>query len=246
MGTDETMGSISPTPPMKIAGPGSRNGAERSRSLTRKDDAWKALAEIEKAAGGREELAHTLGLAESGENGLLLIRLMMDPARVRDSLSRIVADAGMTPSQVLGLFRDAGLAKAMALSQHVLNQHLPAVVQDVAEKSVDAVIACDCVKVGGVVNPDCEKCAGVGKIFRRSSLPHQELLMEAAGFLKKGGGVNVQVNQQVVNAPKDFFDGFVRGTDDAAYSIDAEVVSATTGAGSNGCPVHDGAEQDVE
>jgi hypothetical protein len=85
-------------------------------------------------------------------------------------------------------------------------------------------VECVCVKIGGVANPDCSLCAGVGKVFQKSSLPHQELLMEAAGFLKKGGGVNVQVNQQVVNAPKDFFDGFVRGTDAAAYDVEGEVV----------------------
>jgi hypothetical protein len=62
--------------------------------------------------------------------------------------------------------------------------------------------------------------------MRYSDLDRQKILLEAAGVMKRGGGVNVNVNNQVgVVTPGNFFSGFVKNTDKDAYDIEAEVIT---------------------
>jgi hypothetical protein len=183
--------------------------------------------------GGRERLVDVLALAKLDGKQELLLRLLTDPARRADSLAHLCADAGVKANELLAIFREAAFAKAFTLAQHTLAERLPAVVEDVADKATNHTEPCHCVVINGVPDKKCPGCNGSGKRFFRSSVEHQELLLEAAGLLKKGGGVNVAV-QTVVGDTKGFFDGFVRSTDEAAYAvdaIDAEVIRSEQEAG---------------
>ena len=77
-----------------------------------------------------------------------------------------------------------------------------------------------------VPDPACTLCKGHGEIFMRSDLKRQELIFEAAGLTKTGGGgVNVQVNQGVaIGGQGGFLDRFVTATDESAFDIEGEAV----------------------
>lgn len=187
-----------------------------------------ALEQFEAGVGGREVLIETLELAQLDKKQEHLLNLLLDPRRKYDTINSIARDAGMKPAAVIDLFRSASFAKAHALAMAKMAEALPAVVDDIAAKSVDTKIECPtCFGQKQMQGVDCPTCFGRGQIMRFSDLDRQKILLEAAGVTKKGGGVNVNVNQQVaVTNPGSFFSSFVKNSDAEAYAIDADVVEA--------------------
>lgn len=183
-----------------------------------------ALEQFEAGVGGREALIETLELAQLDKKQEHLLNLLLDPKRRYDTINTIARDAGMKPAAVIDLFRSASFAKAHALSMAKMAEALPAVVEDIAAKSVDAKIECPtCFGQQKIAGADCPTCYGKGQIMRFSDLDRQKILLESAGVMKKGGGVNVNVNQQVaVTNPGSFFSSFVKNSDQDAYAIDAD------------------------
>lgn len=181
-----------------------------------------ALDRLEEAVGGREVLIDTIGLANLDKKQEHFLRLMCDPARAKDSLVTIARDSGLLPTNVLELYRNAAFAKAHALAMGQLSEALPAIVKDIADKAVDAKVQCPRCFGEGFEAPEitCSQCLGKGEIFRGSDLDRQKIALEATGVLKKGGGVNVQVQQNVaVGQPNNFFSKYVKASDDAAYDV---------------------------
>jgi RecJ-like exonuclease len=148
---------------------------------------------------------------------------MCDPKRQRDSLVVIARDAGMLPSHVIDLFRNASFAKANALAFAQLTEKLPEIAKDIADKSVDAKIECpSCFGEGEVEGiGKCPQCLGKGKVFRTSDLDRQKIALTSTGLLKQGAGVNVNVQQNNIStiSPNTFFSKYVKSSDEAAYDV---------------------------
>tara|TARA_R110000868_G_scaffold255919_1_gene512576 strand:+ start:1476 stop:2138 length:663 start_codon:yes stop_codon:yes gene_type:complete len=189
-----------------------------------------ALEQFEAAIGGRDALVETLELAQLDKKQEHLLNLLLDPKRQRDTINTIARDAGMKPAGVIELFRSATFAMAHALAMSKMASALPSVVDDIAAKSVDSKIECPtCFGQKQLNHIDCPTCYGKGEVMRYSDLDRQKILLESAGVTKKGGGVNVNVSQQVgIVNPGSFFSNFVKGSDADAYSvepIDADIIS---------------------
>lgn len=189
-----------------------------------------ALEQIEYAVGGRDAVIDTLGLATLDKKQQHFLDLLCDPKRARHTIDSIARDSGLTPFQVLELFRNASFAKAQAVAMARMSDVMPAIVDDMAAKSVDAKIECPtCFGAKKIGDPkiDCPYCMGKGLVLRVSDIDRQKIILESTGVTKKGtGGVNVQVNTQVNSvAPGNFFSSYVKASDKAAYDvIDAESV----------------------
>lgn len=188
-----------------------------------------ALDRFETSIGGRESLIDTLSLSNLDKKQEHLLRLLSDPARGRDTLATIARDAGMVPTAVLEMFRTASFAKAHALAMGQLSEAIPAIVKDITDKSIDAKVECPMCFGEGETVPgiSCPSCNGRGEVFRGSDLDRQKLALDAAGIVKKGPGVAVQVNQNVgISTPGAFFSKYVKASDTAAYDV-GEIVDAT-------------------
>lgn len=189
-----------------------------------------AAAEFETAVGGRDQLAEMLTTQVRGTKQDILLRLLSDPGRAGDSLVRICQDAGMSTTEVLGMFRDAAVARSMVQAQSTLADKLDVVVRDVAEKAANHVEECRCQILSAVGEPDptCPECGGRGQLFYRGDLKHAEMVFKATGLTKEGGGVSVNVNQQLGLAMGGgFLDKFVQATDEAAFDVlDADPIDA--------------------
>lgn len=194
-------------------------------SLTRTEPNKRAFDNFEQAIGGRDIFAESLAFAQLEGKQELFLRLLCDPARQKDNLATIARDAGLLPSAVLELFRTASAARASITAMGHLYERIPAIMQDLTSKAVDSTIVCpDCQGVDN--NPDspesCMTCRGKGTILRASDYDRQKTSLEIAGLIKKGGGVNVNVQQNNVSGqPGAFFSRWTKTSDAAAYEVDA-------------------------
>jgi hypothetical protein len=212
--------TTSATPPTAIA-LREKRGPKGKLVTSQKNKA--ALEAFEDSVGGRERLVETLGLADLSEREKAFLGLLCDPARRKDNLATIARDAGLLPSQVIGLFRSASFSAAYIK----LSAALPDVMDDMASKAVDAEIMCpEC--FGEDLGPDmrCVRCLGRGTIMRYSDIDRQKIMLEAVGVIKRQQGVQVNQNVQVNNMsqPGNFFSSFVKSSDKGAYDIEAEVL----------------------
>lgn len=191
-----------------------------------------ALERFESEVGGRDAVIESLELVTLDKKQQHLLNLLTDPRRERDSINRIAKEAGLTPLQVMDIFRSAAFAKAHATAMVKMADSLPAVVDDITSKSVDAKIECPMCQGDKELagNVKCPQCNGKGTVMRYSDLDRQKIVLESTGVVKRGqGGVNVNVNQQVgVINPGSFFTKYVKDSDSAAYDVeniqDAEIV----------------------
>lgn len=181
---------------------------------------------LERSVGGREAFTEVLSGRPRDTKQEILFRMLCDPARVRDSLGTLCRAAGVHSSEVLTVFRESTVAGALVRAQVALSERLEAVVNDVADKAQNHWEPCDCLPfvageaVGKPVD-DCALCRGTGKRWFRGNIKYAEVVLDAMGVTsRKGGGVNVQVNQGVqVGATGGFLDKFVAATDSSAFDV---------------------------
>lgn len=190
---------------------------------------FKKIEALDIASGGRDRLIDTLEHASKNERVELLLNMMADPSRAGISLESLCKEAKVGYKEFIQLYRDATLAKALVDSQLAMSKKLSRVAEDVSEKAINHNEHCSCTLNGTQPpEPECGSCKGKGLVAFRSSLPHQQMIFEATGLIKKGGGVNVNVQQNVAVSGEGIFSKFVRATDSAAYgekTLDAEVIS---------------------
>jgi hypothetical protein len=180
-----------------------------------------ALSNFEDAIGGRTALIEAIEMAPLDPRQQNFLRVLADPMRGGDSLSRIAHDAGVTPGAVIEMFRNSSFARAHAVAVGIMARDLPAIVQDVNDKAVDRTVTCPECENDTALVADCTRCKGKGMVFKVADFERQKLAYESAGLLKKGGGgVNVQVNQGVaVGVPGQMFSKFVKASDAPVYDI---------------------------
>ena len=187
----------------------------------------RGAANFEEAVGGRDNLVDVLATSARDTKQDILFRLLNDPSRSGDSLIKLCKDSGVTAHEVMSMFRDAVLAKGMVAAQMSMAEKLGLIAQDVAEKAHDHTKPCGCTLVGNpdTANPQCDLCRGTGEIYKEGSLDHAKAVFDATGLTQKGGGVNVNVQQNNVNGNSGgaLLDKFVNATDEAAFDVvDAE------------------------
>jgi len=188
-----------------------------------------AVNELDTAMGGREGLIAHLEHAPHSAKVEILLNVLADPGRSMLKLDEAVKDAGMTPREFMSIFREASVTKAFTEANLALSDRLRDVAVDVADKATNHTEPCECT-LGGKRGADekCQKCKGEGLVYFRGSLPHQQMVFETSGLIKKGGGIAVNVNQQVAVGGGGIFERFVKATDEAAYGkkvIDVEPAS---------------------
>lgn len=182
----------------------------------------KVLGTFEEMVGGREGLIAALSTIELTEKEEFLLSLMEDPARGTESLFSLCRAAGVPAHSLMGLYRNAMTQQ----TERILYGGLPQVVEGVVNRARDGKTVCpECGNDEVLGKANCDRCGGVGFIYQLGNFDHQQLVMDAAKMLPKGGGVNVKVDQRVgVNLAGSLFDKFVTATDEAAYAIDGEIV----------------------
>jgi hypothetical protein len=181
-----------------------------------------ASTRLEESIGGRDNLVEILSSQERDTKQDILFRLLVDPARKHDSLLKLCQDAGVTSTEIIAMLRDSVVSQSLARAQITLADKLDQITRDVAEKAADHVKPCKCAILSAVGEPDpeCPECGGRGEIVREGSLKHAEMVMKATGLVEKGGGVNVNVQQNnMVAGGGGFLDKFVKATDDAAFDV---------------------------
>ena len=201
-----SLSSLEPTKPARV-----------ERSSSRRD----ALLEFEKFSGPREVIAKTISANSLSPEQEALVSLMLDPARMNDSLTSLAKDAGVGPDEILTLFRKGAIAAAHAIVTGQLAESLPAVTKAVIDGSVDRELPCKCIRVG-LADSKCRICLGTGKQHKDADIERQKMIWQATGVLKQGGGVQISTQTNVgvaVNAGGGAMDRFVRATDAIAYDV---------------------------
>jgi hypothetical protein len=179
------------------------------------------LQQYEEIVGGRQSIIENLQLGNLNKKAQFFLKLLCDPTKAKYSIVSLAADAELTTAQALELFRSSSFVRAQVMAMGKLAEALPEVAQDLAEKSIDQEIQCPLCR-GEASEFVCQTCMGHGTIVRQGDIDHKKLLLEVAGIVKKGGGVNVQVNQNNSNnngQPATFFSKYVRESDAAAYDV---------------------------
>jgi hypothetical protein len=204
------------TPVTQEPGTGSKQSSEGLVKIER--EYFKSVGGLDDAVGGRDVLIQVMDWAPKTAKLELVLNMMADPGRAGWSLEKLCKDAGLSHRDFLEMFREAHVTKALAEAHITMSKKLATVAADVTDKAVNHLEPCKCTTGGKYpAKSDCLDCRGTGEIYFRSSFPHQQLIFETSGLVKKGGGVSVNVNQQVAVGGGGLFDRFVKATDSTFY-----------------------------
>lgn len=166
------------------------------------------LAEIEKAVGGRDALVAALAYAPKGKDASYVLGIIGDPRNSARSLAQCCAMGGITPGELLTLYKAGAVHCAQALSTKLVAQELPGVVADTLRKAVPhegicptcegltTVVASPTKRVSNPEPQTCPSCKGKGVVPVDGEIEHKKLALELGQLTSKGAGVNLTVNQQ--------------------------------------------------
>lgn len=176
-----------------------------------------SLATLEAAIGGREALvAALLHAPKSRDLDYLLGLLATEATKVRapwakgpSSLADLCAQGGITPGELIAAYRAGELNRAQALATQKIGAHLAEVAEDTMLRALPSEGVCErCDGTGTFVpepskkvpNPEpepCRRCQGTGRIVYLGDLEHKKLALDMGRLVQKGGGVSLNVQQQV-------------------------------------------------
>lgn len=173
------------------------------------------IAQLEKDYGGREGLVGVLSMAPMTPDLEYLLGQLGDPRNVRQSLAEVCARSYVLPGQLLHVLMSAGQLYIKARAAHLTQQGISPVIADVLRRAAPYEEACTACMVDGKSlgwitaeptkdqpNPQpepCPTCRGALRVVVLPELSRQELALELAHLLQKGGGINIQNNQQINN-----------------------------------------------
>lgn len=166
---------------------------------------------IERDFGGREGLCAALSLAPSSPDVDYFLGQLGDPRNSGQSLAEICARSGMLPGHLLLLVMDAGKLVARARAAHLAQAGITPVIQDILRRAAPFEQDCPTCMVDGTstgrITPDptpqklnpspepCPDCRGALRLLHLPDLSRQELALDLANLLPKGGGFNIAVQQ---------------------------------------------------
>lgn len=202
----------------------------------------KACAGFEDAVGGREALVSHFAYAELGPREQLLIGAVADPRNDQHSLARICQLNGLQFTTLLGMFRQAGFARAQVEAMQRIWKVVPELAEDVMARSLPHELPCetccgdgkrtekkftkgdDGKAVEAEVSVECPTCRGRGKQLHQPDLDRQKLGLQLAGLLPGAAGAQVNINvdkstkqQFNLNAGGDVFASFMAASDQVLY-----------------------------
>lgn len=221
-----------------------------------------ALSVVEHEAGGRQQLvADTAAIADLLDPKYQkLAQLLADPRNDRKSLARLCNEAKVPVRGFLSLLRDTKLARAQLAASTRIADRLPEVAEDVMVRATTHYVTCS--TCGGhktVLHTaladgelrtelvECGICRGSGQVVAEPSHDVQKTALEIGGLIKKGGGIQIGVQQNagvrggsgVVSmgttvsfreaTDKLLFPTQRRDEDDEDDAVDAEYVEAEVG-----------------
>jgi hypothetical protein len=163
-----------------------------------------ACAGFETAAGGRAALIEHLSHAPLDQKQELLVGAIADPRNDSISLARICQLYGIKFSALLGLFRDAGFAKAQLTAMQKVWGYTPQLAEDVMLRALPHDLPCGaCLGEGKFTRPavveregkkitveetrECEACRGRGSVLQQPERAQQELALKLAGLIQPAG-----------------------------------------------------------
>lgn len=169
----------------------------------------KALADLEAGLGGREVIVEALAHAPQKDGIELLYGLLADPEHARRSLAELCALADVAPGTLIKTFQLAELTRAQAVALRKMTARLPAVVEDLARRAAPYTMPCEVCQGTGTYTPEptpavpnpesgpCVACRGAGEHAVLPDLDRQKFVVEMAGMVSKGGGLQIIQNQQM-------------------------------------------------
>jgi hypothetical protein len=181
-----------------------------------------ACKNFEQAVGGRDNLVgHLVHASNLTEDQEYLIGAIADPRNDARSLARICTIYEIKFTDLLQLFRNAGLVKAQLAAMQKVWTRLPEVAGDLMDRATTHTLTCPRCRGDGKIpksvmqpNPKepeagpvevkweelCPECDGRGEQVVQPSLEVQKIALQLGGLLDKGGPA-VQVNVQQNNLP---------------------------------------------
>lgn len=167
------------------------------------------LSRLETQLGGRDVLIAALSHAPKSRDLSYLLGLIGDPRHTRIPLAKICAMGGITAGELIEAYKSGELNRAQALAIGKVGAKLPEVAEDTMRLALTHTSLCTvCYGHGDLpgiptaedptpTRESCEVCQGSGEVLVGGDLEHKKLALEMGRMLQKGGGVNLQVNQQV-------------------------------------------------
>lgn len=157
-----------------------------------------AFATVEAELGGREKLVAALSLAKLSERERQVVGMIADPDNDGRSLARICAQGEIGLGRLLGIFREAVLARGQVIAITRIAQKVPDVAAAVMEDATPGwriCLACLGAKQVEEKNPDtkemelvpCGRCNGRGEVYHRPDHDVQKTALQISGLLDKGG-----------------------------------------------------------
>lgn len=165
------------------------------------------LARIEKDLGGRQALVGMLTLAPLTPDLRYTLGMLGDPQNDGVALAEICARGNILPGELLKQLTSAALLRGKVKAAQKIGDGIAAVAEDVMRRAApyeDACYACNGLGFLPPVptpqdpNPNpapCETCKTVGRLRYSPDLARQELAIEMAQLLQKGGGINIALQQ---------------------------------------------------
>jgi Zn finger protein HypA/HybF involved in hydrogenase expression len=193
--------------------------------------------------GNREELAEKLEALPAEKltkEELVFVELVKTGSR-RKSLARLMAEAGVKPSNVLKHYAEGALALGKIEAAIEVSRNQPKLVKDLLRNALDKELVCQvCVGTGTVKQKttskeesvECPGCKGDG--FRIRSSKHKTYAMDRVlelGKLKEKGAPGVQVSQTTqvgvnVGRTDGFMERMLKTSDEVLYGRKNDVIEA--------------------
>ena len=151
--------------------------------------------------GGRETFTEVLAIAESAPEVERLVQLLHDPKFEHASLRRICKLAGLTVADLFRAYKKALVVRAHLQATRAIAAKLPPIVEDVMARALPTAIPCPACGNDKATRKTCPICHGTGATLSEPDLDRQKLALELGQLTeRRGGGLFIQQNQQVVSA----------------------------------------------
>lgn len=222
--------------------PGGLEKATRETTALSTERASDSLARWEKSLGGRSTLADALILGNLTPQLSHLVRLLTGSRYQEHTLLRLCTDAGVAPYEVMELYRKTSFLKGQTIAIVKTAEAMPALIKELTAKAISHMTVCMRCKGLGFVQPKhkptaadedqptepvtCKVCVGTGELFVEADEKAQQKLLNILQLGPKQTtvtAVKVDVNN---NSPSQGFSALVKDSDDAARSIDGELLTA--------------------
>ena len=211
-------------------------------------------------ATGRARLLTALMLTTADDERIdHLLQLAEDPDHRGRSVGELAVAAGWRAGALLKVVRDSVLLLAQIGGLRIVSDGLPAVVEDVVNRAQRHFVDCgECNATGKVmsrptkekpesVEVTCPLCLGPGKLIREADPERQQMVLEMAKLLAKGGGAQIAIQQNVGSAAEGKSGGSAVGGlfDRLIAATDAVMGRSSAVAEADEAPAEEAAEGEV-